>query len=170
MAAVTGSGVFTNADGLRQAYGTAQTRDAKGGSPAQKGPFTYLTFTLDAADLPLYDDTADRFLERIPVTALPSGMLLRKATIITTTAFTGTSATLTLGTATQDGTIVDADGIDATIALTAIDAVGEEVACDGALIGTKLASDQFLTIDVGTASFTAGKAVLLIELVRPEAT
>lgn len=169
MAAVEGANVWKNADGLRVRFGTEQSRDAKEGSPAQKGPFTTMTFQLDSANLPLFGDTADRYLNRVPTCALPNGALIRSATIIVTTAFTGTGATLTLGLAEQDGTIIDADGIDAAIALTALDAVGEEVACDGALIDTKLTADGYLIVDVGTASFTAGKATLVIELLIEDA-
>ena len=167
MAAVYGDGVWANSDGLRLRFGAEQARDAKEGSPAQKGATTTLVFEVDATDLQLHTDTQERFLNRVPTVAMPAGALLRKATFIPTTAFTGTNATLTFGLAKQDATTIDADGIDATIALTAIDAVGEEVACDGALIATKLQFDSYLTTSVGTASFTAGKGQLIVELVIP---
>ena len=164
MAAVTGSGVWTNADGLRVRFGTEKARDAKEGSPRQAGAYKVYEFEIDGKDLQLHTDTQERFLNRTPSVYLPAGHLLVEAKLVTMTPFQGSGATLTLGLAEQNGTTVDADGIDATIALTAIDAVGETVTCDGQLIGTILAKNSALTVTVGTASYTAGKAKLLVTL------
>jgi len=74
-----------------------------------------------------------------------------------------------------DGTfsVNDADGIDATIALSAINAIGEHVACDGALVGSNAAftagtGDRplFVSCSYGTAAFTAGNADLVIKYRR----
>lgn len=167
MAAVTGSGVWTNSDGLRVRFGTNKSLDAKEGSPKQAGEHKIFEFEIDATDLPAHTDTQERFLNRVPSVALPAGYLLVSASLVTITGFTGSGATLTLGLAQQDGTTIDADGIDAAIALTAIDAVGETVTCDGALIGTKLAADGFMTVTVGTATHTAGKARLIVKMLAP---
>ena len=103
---------------------------------------------------------------------LPKGSYIKSATLYVTEAFTGSSSTLELGTF---GTTVvdDADGIDATIALTAIDAIGDVVLCDGVLVGALLPvgrtakEDCTVTASWGTALFTAGKATLVVEVLRP---
>lgn len=168
MAAVTGNGVWTNADGLRVRFGTEKARDAKEGSGRQAGAYKEFEFDIEASDLPAHTDTQERFLNRVPSVYLPAGHLLVEAKLVTIVGFTATgSATLTLGLAKQDGTTVDADGIDATIAKTAIDTVGETVTCDGQLIGTVLAHNSALTVSVGTDTFATGKAKLIVKLLPP---
>lgn len=101
------------------------------------------------------------------VGVIPANAFITKATLEVTTAFTsGGAATLTIGLVEPDGTPIDPDGIDAAIALTAIDAVGERVLCDGDLVtglaGIGAAAGQIIAT-FGTAAFTAGAATLTIE-------
>ena len=93
----------------------------------------------------------------------PSNAFIESATFRVETAFTsGGSATLTFGLLRKDRTTaIDADGIDATIAVAALTA-GATITCDGALIGTRLANAGLLTALEGTAAFTAGKGYLRI--------
>lgn len=99
---------------------------------------------------------------------IPNGWRLESAEFYVETPFTsGGAATLDIGLYDTDRTTAyDADGIDAAIALTAIDGIGERVACDGALIGTDLANNtpSLVTVTVGTANYTAGKGRLTIKL------
>lgn len=101
---------------------------------------------------------------------IPAGSYITGAHLIVTSAFTsGGSATLTIGTYTQAGAAVDADGIDAAIALAAIGA-DKAVACDGAAVGgadTVGANDVYVEAIYGTAAFTAGEAKLVIEYIEP---
>lgn len=101
---------------------------------------------------------------------IPAGAYIKGAYLIVETAFTsGGAATLGLGLQEKDGTIIDADGIDAAIALTAINAVGKVVNCDGALVGGTLtvgSADAYISSLYGTAAFTAGAAKLVIEYVK----
>ena len=101
---------------------------------------------------------------------IPAGSYITSASLIVTTAFTsGGSATLTIGTYTQAGAAVDADGIDAAIALAAIGA-DKAVACDGAAVGgtaTVGGADVYGEAIYGTAAFTAGEAKLVIEYIEP---
>jgi hypothetical protein len=76
---------------------------------------------------------------------------------------------LTIGTYTQAGAAVDADGIDAAVALAAIGA-DKAVACDGAAVGgtaTVGGADVYVEAIYGTAAFTAGEAKLVIEYIEP---
>ena len=114
-----------------------------------------ITFSYD--DLPVAG--LDEAILRIPANARISRATLR---IITAFA-SGTS--YNFGLQQEDGTVIDADGIDAAVALTAIDAVGDVVLCDGALVGSLVgigaAAGQLVVAATGT--FTAGKAQLEIE-------
>jgi hypothetical protein len=101
---------------------------------------------------------------------IPAGSYITAASLVVTTAFTsGGAATLTIGAYNQAGTAIDADGIDATIALAAVGA-NKAVACDGALVGgtaTVGAADAYIKANYGTAAFTAGAAKLVIEYIEP---
>ena len=101
---------------------------------------------------------------------IPAGSYITSASLIVSTAFTsGGSATLTIGTYTQAGAAVDADGIDAAVALAAIGA-DKAVACDGAAVGgtaTVGGADVYVEAIYGTAAFTAGEAKLVIEYIEP---
>lgn len=100
---------------------------------------------------------------------IPAGSVILSATLVMTTAATsGGSATLTIGTYEADGDAIDADGIDAAVALAVIDAVGDTVRCDGAHLTTAgyVAVDAHIGMIYGTAAFTAGAGQLVIEYVK----
>jgi len=156
--------VWTNSDGLHVRFGTNQAKKTLTGSPREAGE--YLTVE---ADIP-YDRLAafgtNLVLGNAPRAVLPAGMLLKSATLTTVSAFDSAADALTLsiGLCKQDGTVIDDDGIDSAIAQSAIDAAGESVTCDGALIGTVLAFDSFITVLANTATATAGTAKLVLKL------
>jgi hypothetical protein len=155
---------YVNADGLEiLAAGDAGTAAKRGTSLSSQKKALVMTIT--GTDLSSSADTPqdhDAFI--------PAGSYITGAHLIVTTAFTsGCSATLTIGTYQQDGTTVDADGIDATIALAAL-AANKGVACDGAAVGgtaTVGANDVYIEANYGTAAFTAGEAKLVIEYIEP---
>lgn len=165
MATVPGGTIWTNPDGLRVRFGTDEATSALVGSPAQSGSYKEVIADFTYADLPAFG--TETFLGGVPRVALPAGVLLREVLLIPTAAWASSgSATLTLGLSKQDGTTIDADGIDATIAKTAIDAIGETVTCDGALINTVLAYDSYLSVTVGTADFNAGAMKMVIKYIH----
>ena len=114
-----------------------------------------LTFSYD--DLPVQGE--DQAILRIPANSR-----IIAATLRVHTAFAG-GTSYDIGLYQPDGTVIDADGIDAAVALAAIDAVGESVVCDGALVdntaGIGTADGQVVVAATGT--FTAGKATLEVE-------
>lgn len=118
----------------------------------------HIVFNFD--DLPT--NGLDAEIKRIPANAH-----IVKATLRVITAFAG-GTSYNIGLNQPDGTVIDADGIDAAVALTAIDAVGETVLCDGALVantaGIGTAVGQVVIAATGT--FTAGKASLEVEYQR----
>lgn len=107
---------------------------------------------------------SEEVIDVLSGTELPKDALITKATLIVEEGFTSAgAATLTLG---VEG--IDPDGIDAAIAITAIDTVGEQVICDGALVGgVALTQSGKLTATVGTDVFTAGQGSLIVEYYVP---
>lgn len=110
-----------------------------------------------------------------PQASIPAGAYIESARLIVTTAFTsGGLATLTIGTYYDNsgslGTL-DADGIDAAIAVAALTDL-TQIACDGAQVNAVLAAtagDYKLGVSYGTAAFTAGEAELVVTYIVPEA-
>ena len=155
---------YVNADGLEVLTAGEQGTAAKRGtslSSQKKALVMNITGTEVPSSVATPQDH-DAFI--------PAGSYITSASLIVTTAFTsGGSATLTIGTYTQAGAAVDADGIDAAIALAAIGA-DKAVACDGAAVGgtaTVGGADVYVEAIYGTAAFTAGEAKLVIEYIEP---
>lgn len=113
-----------------------------------------VTFSYD--DLPTYG--LDEAIYRIPANAR-----VKEATLEVITAFAG-GTSYDIGLYQEDGTVIDADGIDAAILLAAIAADHATVLCDGALVnaltGIGAAAGQIVVAATGT--FTAGKARLRV--------
>lgn len=107
-----------------------------------------------------YDDLPTEGLDEA-ILRIAANARIKEATLTTLVAFVG-GTSYNIGLYQEDGTVIDADGIDAAVATAAIDAVGETVVCDGALVGG--------TVGIGTAAgsvrvaatgtYTAGKARL----------
>lgn len=153
--------------GVRKHYGIRELNEYNNSRATPNSDYTKeLILTFDYEDVNSGGQlTAARDFNG--VATLPANSFIVKATLEVTTAFTsGGAATLTIGLVEPDGTAIDADGIDAAIALTAIDAVGERVLCDGALVGALAgigtAAGQIIAT-FGTAAFTAGAARLIVE-------
>ena len=157
---------YTNADGLRVVtnddQGVVKTQGTAPGAMHQClvvdiPAFTAIGTTFGAANIDVMN----------PV--IPANSLILSATLVMTTAATsGGAATLTIGTYNAAGTAIDADGIDATVALTAIDAIGETVRCDGAHLTTAglVTVDAYIGLIYATAAYTAGAGKLYIEYVK----
>ena len=99
---------------------------------------------------------------------IPAGAYITRASLIVSAAFAGASAALNIGLQTAAGVAIDADGIDAAIAVTAIDAIGDVVACNGANVGGVVSvgtAPAYVSLDYDTAAFTAGTAKLVIEYI-----
>lgn len=158
---------WLNNDGLLVKFGTEEAIVGGGGEFTWDGPNAKL-------DIDIRYNMLNAFGTRTildETVRIPNGLLLRSASFQVIVPFTsGGAATLDLGLYDMDRTTAyDADGIDAAIALTAIDTVGETVTCDGALIGTILANDtpSLISATVGTANYTAGRGVLTLQFFKP---
>ena len=154
---------YVNADGLEVLTAGEQGTAAKRGtslSSQKKSLVMNITGTEVPSSVATPQDH-DAFI--------PAGSYITGAHLVVSTAFTsGGSATLTIGSYTQAGAAVDADGIDAAVAVAALVA-DKAVACDGALVGgtaTVGGADVYIEAIYGTAAFTAGEAKLVIEYIE----
>lgn len=112
-----------------------------------------VTFNYD--DLPTYGK--DEAIYRIP-----AGARVKSATLTVLTAFAG-GTSYNIGLHEDDGTAIDADGLDAGVLLAALTPAGTVIDCDGALVGGGAgigAAGQVVVAATGT--FTAGKARLRV--------
>lgn len=161
--------IWLNDDGLDVRFGLAAAAVARGSHLSTYGEVNEMALDLLGVNVPA---TASQ----VPIdksAMLPPGALIVSATLYVDTAFVGATATLDLGVMGDDGdgtyTVIDADGIDVDIAITAIDAADDEIACDGADIGTvpvnavNAALPTLISAGYATAALTAGRGLLLVK-------
>lgn len=156
---------YTNTDGLR-----VLTNDDQGAVKTQGTAVTGITQVL-VVDLTLTSLGTTFTSTNIDLNNpfIPAGSLITRAGLVMTTAATSSgSATLTIGTYNAAGSAIVAAGIDSAVALTAIDAIGETVRCDGTHTTTAgyIAENAYIGAIYGTAAFTAGVGKLYIEYVK----
>lgn len=156
---------YTNADGLR-----VLTNADQGAVKTQGTAVTGMTQVL-VVDLTLTSLGTTFTSTNIDLNNpfIPAGSLIKRADLVMTTAATsGGSATLTIGTYNAAGSAIVAAGIDSAVALTAIDAIGETVRCDGTHTTTAgyIAENAYIGAVYATAAFTAGVGKLYIEYVK----
>src|SRR5688500_359501 len=155
---------WMNEDGLFIKFGTEEAKLTTGGEHATPdGNNHYIEFEVNTTVLNTL--TGPIFLS--DTLTIPGDCFLLKAEFEVEVAFdsAGEAATVDFGFYDSDRvTAYDEDGIDAAIAEADIDAVGDTIACNGALVGTRLANDTplYVTADVDTELFTAGKGFLKI--------
>ena len=139
-------------------YGTREIEDVLGSRYTGENGKNIMSYTFSFDDLPVAT------LDEAALT-IPANSFIVSATLRVITAIAGTTPTLTLGLVEKDGTAIDADGIDVAIAEAALDAVGETVLCNGALVaalaGIGAERGQLVVTTGGTV--TAGKFSLEIE-------
>lgn len=116
---------------------------------------------LAAGDAGINDPAPDAMF--IPADSI----ILNSYIVMDAAATSGGSAVLNVGLYEKDGTAIDADGIDAGVAVAALtaDAV---IASDGALaVASNVgADDAYVGVDYDTAAFTAGSAKIVIEYMQ----
>lgn len=160
--------VTANSDGLRFRYGLDTQKGAQVGAPCTYGALKQVVGILEVARM----DTTGGLIGGEPNTAIPAGSYITRAFLIITEAFTGASGTLDIGLANADATYtnLDEDGIDSAVAVASL-AQGSIIACDGALVGAGTDRDTgalgYLSYDIDTTDFTAGKAIVIVEYFEP---
>jgi hypothetical protein len=156
----------TNYDGLRVNYNLTLAET----DPTGKSGYSEETMVLELDSQDLRGlDTAGNTTGRNAY--IPANSVITDAFMVVETAFTsGGSTTLSIGFAEDDGTVIDVDGVDATIAKTAMDADGDVVQCDGDMVGgvvTVGTANAFPYVTVGTGPYTAGVAKVVIKYYTP---
>ena len=158
---------YTNADGLY----VLTFKDK--GAPLEQGTTSgtaQRTLVVDI-DLTKLGTTFNKssFTPQWPV--IPARSVITRATLVMTEAATsGGAPTLTIGTYRADtGAAVNNNGIVAAVALTALDAVGEVVRCDGAqVVGTVDVGAKDVVIGPirAVTTYTGGKAKLYVDFIE----
>ncbi len=167
---------WTNPYGLVVGFGT-HTPDNEIAGVHQSGSVRTLSMLVDLVNLEDTDSiTAASFDARAAI--IPRGSHIESATIqVTALATSGGAATLDIGLYDSDFssvTVDDANGIDIDIAVTAIDALGDIVICDGALVngvvstGATSNSDTMVILGFEAAAFTAGQVLLTLQYITPQ--
>lgn len=157
---------WENKDGLFVGFGTR--RSESNSAPQTSTAGVYQEFRMAIKGTELNDVATAAEVENGAV--IPAGAFLVSASLYVNTAFTSEGvAVLDLGLLNATtGAITDDDGIDAAVALAALEA-GDVVACDGALIGTQLAAPNKVIASYDTAAYTAGEATLVVRYAVPTA-
>lgn len=151
---------YYNADGLRILTNNDQ------GASNNKGISSDVDIKTLVVDVDLTADIApvanDPFI--------PAGAYIKSATaVVTEAAVGGTNVSIGLSSLAADGTVsvIDADGIDQTVATAAL-AANKAVVCNGALVGgadTIGAANAYVTTGA-TGTYTAGEFKLVIEYIE----
>lgn len=111
-----------------------------------------------------YDDLPVVSANDAGVQLIPANSFIHSAYInVSGTAFAG-GTSYNFGLYESDGTVIDADGIDAAVA-TATLAANAWVACDGALIGASIGTAAGQVVIAATGTFTAGYGKLAINYI-----
>jgi len=152
-------GIWTNSDGLEVRFGLDRTTSINRGVTSAEEKI-FVAYLDDATALADSDTAAVAGDEPF----IPADAIIKDAYFVVDTQFTGTNAVLDIGLKTKAGATVDDDGIDAAIAVGTLvaDAV---VASDGGDIGTRTATDVYVTFTYDTAAFTAGSGKLVVKYI-----
>ena len=149
---------YTNADGL------LILTNGEAGTPAENGRTAVAAKKNLIVDIDL---TKGGQSWRSGVDAfIPAGSYITSASLVVKTAAAG-GTSVNFGLVKADGTAIDADGIDAAVALADL-AANKAVACDGALVGgtATVGVDNAYVGIATTGSFTAGQVLLMIDYIE----
>lgn len=158
-----------NDDGLLVRFGQDQARETQGvmAHPRTAGALRHMVVDINWDDLPTFttdsdnDGTLDAFSGQDNF--IPAGSYISRALLVVETAFAG-GTSYDIGLYDEDGSAIDADGIDDDIAVADL-GTDEVVDCDGTLVGgtVTIGSSNGYLVVAATGTFTAGKAKLFIE-------
>lgn len=139
-------------------YGAREIEDVLGSKYQGENGKNIMSYTFS------YDDLPVATLDEAALT-IPGNSFIVSATLRCITPIAGTTPTLTIGLVQKDGTVIDADGIDAAIAAAALSVAGETVLCDGALVANLqgIGADRGQLVATTGGTVTAGKFSLEIE-------
>jgi hypothetical protein len=165
---------WVNSDGLTVGFGTHSDDNDVAAVDSGRGKIKTMTVEITGTDL--VNTPVDTTFP--PQAAqIPEGSRILRAHLTATSAWTGTG-TLNIGTWGRGDlttpALDDVDGIDQTVDIdVALAAVGDTVACNGALVGGAVSvgetsnSDCIISYQWATAVPTAGTAELTVEYLEP---
>ncbi len=161
---------WDNPDGLRVYFGKRWAENNIAATEQPANGLKTIEVYVRGEDIPASVADAATLAADPRSVAIPAGSVIKSATFIVSETFTGSSSTLDIGLTSLAGVVSDMNGIDAAIALSALDA-SDLVKCDGALVfptaSAPLASAQQVVFGYGTAAFTAGSGRLVLEYFEP---
>jgi hypothetical protein len=140
--------------GVVNHYGPRDTDSSKGGVAKSTGKVKRVEYSFSYDNLPTYGSSN---LE----VALPANATVLSSTWVTGTAWAG-GTSLNVGLYQSNGTVIDADGLDAAITPTTAGAV---IVGNGALVGASIGAAAGEVTVAATGTYTAGTAKLIIEYV-----
>lgn len=162
---------WTNADGLRIAYGQSEAALGNGGEYKTFDLFRVIDVEIDLATLNQTEDIVSRVV-------FPFGKVLGKVEVITDVA-AATGVAIDVGFQTLDGDVVDEDGILAAFPIASMNAEGEYITLTdggtnaGALVGVVAHASEplYITASRTTATaFTAGRIRLRLHWYKKSPT
>lgn len=145
---------FKNVGGRQTHFGPLDTDQKRGAVVHGNGAEKQIEWVFSYDDLPA-DDDGNEMLAKIPANSFIEAAYLKVGT-----AWAG-GTSIDVGLAQTDGTVIDADGIDAAVATASLtaDAI---IDCDGALVGASVGSDDAVLEVTATGTYTAGTATLVV--------
>lgn len=146
-------------NGVRNWYGPRGAEDKLPALIKTEGMEKTLVYDFNYDDLPA--ESADGSMSL----AIPADSLITNATIHVTTASAG-GTSYNFGLYESDGTVIDADGIDAAVSNATL-AEDAWVVCDGALVGATVGAAAGQLRVAATGTFTAGSFRVQIDYVQP---
>jgi hypothetical protein len=161
---------WVNKDGLDVYFGRRPTENNIASRNPEANGRKVITVYVRGEDVPASVSDAATLAADERSVFIPAGAVIEQATFIVSETFAGASSTLDIGLTSLAGVVSDMNGIDAAIALTALDA-GDLVKCDGALVfptaSAPLAAAQRVVFGYGTAAMTAGSGKLGLTYFEP---
>jgi len=133
-------------------YGPRDRDASKGGQAKSTGQIKRAEWQFAYDDLPTYGSTNLQF-------AIPAGATIVSSKWITGTAWAG-GTSLNVGLYQSNGTVIDADGLDAAITPTTAGAV---IDGNGALVGATIGANAGELTVAATGTYTAGTATVIVE-------
>jgi len=143
-----------SSDTVRNHYGARTVEERFGGQVTTSGKDKQMSWTFSYDDLPA---TSTGALDAL----IPADAFIKSAHLHVITAFAG-GTSYNIGLYQADGTVIDADGIDAAVATAAL-TEDAWIVNDGALVGASIGAAAGKLVVAATGTFTAGKAELVVE-------
>jgi len=148
-------------NGVRNNYGSQTTQDKFPGMVKRDGMVKEMVIDFNYDDLPTY--SADGAV----VQSIPGDSFIVSARLHVKTAAAGSSGVYHFGLYEADSTVIDIDGLDASVAQATL-AEDAWIDCDGALVGATIGAEagQFV-VTLASGTNTGGSYRMIIEYIQP---